>query len=68
MVTSDPDPGFEGCHIDYRELNKMTLLSKVDDLFDQLKRASYFSKIDLRSGYHQLKIKPEKVPKTAIRT
>ena len=47
--------------IDYRELNKLTiknkyLLPKIDDLFDQLKRAANFSKIDLRSGYHQLRI------------
>ncbi|XP_057768171.1 uncharacterized protein LOC130988364 [Salvia miltiorrhiza] len=59
--------------IDYRELNKVTLknkypLPRIDDLFDQLKGASVFSKIDLRSGYHQLKIRPEDVPKTAFRT
>lgn len=59
--------------IDYRELNKMTIknkyhLPRIDDLFDQLKGAAYFSKIDLRSGYHQLKIKPEDVSKTAFRT
>ncbi|PON79419.1 hypothetical protein PanWU01x14_011540, partial [Parasponia andersonii] len=50
--------------IDYRELNKVTIknkypLSRIDDLFDQLQGASVFSKIDLRSGYHQLKIKEE---------
>ena len=59
--------------IDYRELNKLTIknkypLPRIDDLFDQLKGAVHFSKIDLRTGYHQLKIKPEDVPKTAFRT
>ena len=59
--------------IDYRELNKVTIqnqypLPRVDDLFDQLQGARVFSKIDLRSGYHQLKIRSEDVPKTAFRT
>ncbi|KAL8125430.1 hypothetical protein AgCh_012934 [Apium graveolens] len=59
--------------IDYRELNKLTIknrypLPRIDDLFDQLKDSVYFSKIDLRNGYHQLKIKPEDIPKTTIRT
>lgn len=59
--------------IDYRELNKVTIknkypLPRIDDLFDQLQGASCFSKIDLRSGYHQLKTKDEDVSKTALGT
>ena len=59
--------------VDYRQLNKMTMknrysLPRIDDLFDQLKGASVFSKIDLRSGYHQLRIKNANVHKTAFRT
>ena len=58
--------------IDYRELNKVTIrnqypLPRIDDLFDQLQGARVFSKIDLRSGYHQLKIRSEDVPKTAFK-
>ncbi|KAL8091863.1 hypothetical protein AgCh_034213 [Apium graveolens] len=52
--------------IDYRELNRLTIknrypLPRIDDLFDQLKGVVHFSKIDLRTGYHQLKIKPEDI-------
>ena len=59
--------------IDYRELNKATIknkypLPRINELFNQLKWAFVFSKIDLRSGYHQLKIKESDVPKSAFRT
>ena len=58
--------------IDYRELNKVTIknkypLPRIDDLFDQLQGSQVFSKIDLRSGYHQLKVKAEDVEKTTFR-
>ncbi|GJR50203.1 putative reverse transcriptase domain-containing protein [Tanacetum coccineum] len=59
--------------IDYRELNKVTVknvypLPRIDDLFDQIQGAKWFLKIDLRSGYHQLKVREEDIPKTAFRT
>ncbi|XP_049374045.1 uncharacterized protein LOC125839117 [Solanum verrucosum] len=59
--------------IDYRQLNKVTIknnypLPRIADLFDQLQAARCFSKIDLRSGYHQVRVKDEDIPKTAFRT
>ena len=58
--------------IDYRELNKLTVkniypLLRINDLFDQLQGKAVFSKIDLRSRYHQLRIRGEDIPKTAFR-
>nr|GFA56092.1 putative reverse transcriptase domain-containing protein [Tanacetum cinerariifolium] len=60
-------------YIDYRELNKLTMknhypLPRIDDLFDQLQGSSVYSKIDLRPGYHQLRVREEDVSKTEFRT
>jgi hypothetical protein len=59
--------------VDYRSLNDVTIKNKyhlphIEDLFDQMRGAKVFSKIDLRSGYHQMKIRPSDVPKTAFTT
>ena len=59
--------------IDYRELNKVTIkikypLPRINDLFDQLKGATVVLKIDLQSGYYQLKVRESDIPKTVIRT
>jgi len=59
--------------VDFRQLNKVTIknqypLPTINDLFDQLKDLKIFSKIDLRSGYHQVRINDEDISKTAFRT
>ena len=59
--------------IDYQQLNKVTIkkrypLPRIDDLFDQLQGARVFSKIDLKSSYHQLRIVDSDIPKMAFRT
>ncbi|GKC44954.1 putative reverse transcriptase domain-containing protein, partial [Tanacetum coccineum] len=72
LFVKKKDESFRMC-IDYRELNKLTIknrypLPRIDDLFDQLQGSSTYSKIDLRSGYHQLRVSDEDIPKTAFKT
>ncbi|GJS35364.1 putative reverse transcriptase domain-containing protein [Tanacetum coccineum] len=72
LFVKKKDGSFRMC-INYRELNKLTVkncypLPRIDDLFDQLQGSSVYSKIDLRSGYHQLRVRDEDIPKTAFRT
>nr|GFA52575.1 reverse transcriptase domain-containing protein [Tanacetum cinerariifolium] len=72
LFVKKKDRSFRMC-IDYQELNKLMVknrypLPRINDLFNQLQGSSVYSKIDLRSGYHQLKVREEDIPKTAFRT
>ncbi|KAJ9564395.1 hypothetical protein OSB04_000361, partial [Centaurea solstitialis] len=72
LFVKKKDDSFQMC-IDYHELNKLTIknrypLPRIDDLFDQLQGSRIFSKIDLRSGYHQLRVHEADTPKTAFKT
>ncbi|GJW75067.1 putative reverse transcriptase domain-containing protein [Tanacetum coccineum] len=72
LFINKKDGSFRMC-IDCRELNKLTMknrypLPRIDDLFDQLQGSSVYSTIDLRSGYHQLRVREEDIPKTAFET
>ncbi|GJY38677.1 putative reverse transcriptase domain-containing protein, partial [Tanacetum coccineum] len=72
LFVKKKDGSFLMC-INYRELNKLTVknrypLPRINDLFDQLQGSSVYSKIDLRSGYHQLRVCDEDIPKTTFRT
>ncbi|GJU83154.1 putative reverse transcriptase domain-containing protein [Tanacetum coccineum] len=71
LFVKKKDTSFRMC-IDYQELNKLNVknrypLPRIDDLFDQLQGSSVYSKIDLRSGYHQLRVRDEDIPKTTFR-
>jgi hypothetical protein len=72
IFVNKKDGGFRLC-VDYRALNKVTIkksypLPRIDDIFDQLTSAKFFTKIDLLSGYHQIRLDKDAIPKTAFRT
>ncbi|GJR84882.1 putative reverse transcriptase domain-containing protein [Tanacetum coccineum] len=72
LFVKKKDGSFRMC-TDYRKLNKLTVknrypLPRIDDIFDQLQGSQFLSKIDLRSGYHQLRVYEDDIPKTAFRT
>ena len=72
LFTKKKDKTLRLC-IEYRQLNKVTIknrypLPRIDDLFDQLRGAQVYSKIDLHIGYHQLRVRETDIPKTAFKT
>ena len=72
LFVKNKDKTFRLC-IDYRQLNRVTIknqypLPRIDDLFDQLRGARVYSKKDLRTGYHQLRVREADIPKTTFRT
>ena len=72
LLVKKKDGSMRMC-IDCRELNKVTIknrypLPRIDDMLDQLQGARVFSKVDLRLGYHQVRVKEEDIPKTTFRT
>jgi len=73
VIVVEKKDGTQRMCVDYRSLNEVTIknkyhLPRIEDLFDQLRGARVFSKIDLKSGYHQLKIRPSDIEKTAFTT
>ena len=72
MFVTKKDGSLRFC-VDYRALNKLTVknsypLQRIDDILDQLATAKIFSKVDLQSGYHQIRLSPESIPLTAFNT